>query len=271
MKALKDHLILFDEECPVCLWAASSATASGMLEQQGKVSYQNADYAACPMVDRKRAANEMALVNLQTGEVIYGIKGLFKILGNAYPALKPLFTFTPLVWLLGKLYKLFAFNRRVIVPVMPTQASTQPAFSLTYRIVYLAIATGLASLVSSRYTLLINTAIPFGIYFLMPMGALIIMGSIVSIIKAGTGWNYLGNIATLYGAGALLLLPVLITAPLIGHHPGFYIAYLVFVATLMILEHIRRGKLLALPPAVTIGFILYHLLVFASLKALLTQ
>ena len=52
---------------------------------------------ACPYVDRQRAVNEIALVNTETGEVEYGIKSLFKVIGNSAPVFKPLFSFNPFV------------------------------------------------------------------------------------------------------------------------------------------------------------------------------
>lgn len=77
MKTLKNHLILFDEECPMCRMYTSAFVSTGLLDKAGRAAYQEMSAQACPMVDRQRAADEIALVNQETGEVTYGIDDHF--------------------------------------------------------------------------------------------------------------------------------------------------------------------------------------------------
>ncbi len=67
MKTLKNHLILYDEECPMCSVYTKAFVATGMLDNDGRSSYQSESAAHCPMVNKQRAVNEIALVDLQSG------------------------------------------------------------------------------------------------------------------------------------------------------------------------------------------------------------
>ncbi len=118
MKTLENHMILFDEECPMCKVYTKAFVNSGMLSDDpgAVVISKHTSNNVCPVIDKQRAANEIALVNLENGEVTYGIESLFKIIGNAFPLFNPLFTFKPFIWLMSKCYAFIAYNRRVIIP-----------------------------------------------------------------------------------------------------------------------------------------------------------
>ena len=100
MKTLKNHLILFDGECPMCSVYTNAFVKTGMLDTAGRTDYQHGTDAFCPVIDRQRAVNEIALVNTQSGEVTYGVDSLFKVIGNACPFFAPLFRFRPFGWLM---------------------------------------------------------------------------------------------------------------------------------------------------------------------------
>ena len=116
MKTLKDHIILYDAECPMCKLYTNAFTKTGMLDLDGRVAYQQIPDAVCPYVDRQRAVNEIALVDTKTGEVNYGIQSLFKVIAHSFPILSGLFSFKPFIWLMSKVYAFISYNRRVIIP-----------------------------------------------------------------------------------------------------------------------------------------------------------
>ena len=127
MKTLKDHVILYDSECPMCKVYAHAFTSTGMLDNEGRAPYQDMPAFACPLVDQQRAVNEIALVDKVTGEVNYGIDSLFKVIGHSFPVLAPLFAFPPFVWLMQKLYAFISYNRKVIIPAAPTANMPSPS------------------------------------------------------------------------------------------------------------------------------------------------
>jgi predicted DCC family thiol-disulfide oxidoreductase YuxK len=265
MKALTNHLILYDAECPLCDLYTGAFIKAGILNSDGRAPYQQLANNACPMVDRQRAVNEIALVNLETGEVSYGIKSLFKICSTAMPVFRRLFAFGPFVWLMSKVYAFVSYNRKVIIPVAPAKSfAIQPTFRLKYRIAYLVFTWAVTSCILTNYAGLLNGIVPVGnTYreFLICGGQIIFQGFIVSALAKNKKWDYLGNMMTISFAGALLLLPMLAVSGLLGHHPIFYTGYFLCVAGLMFLEHIRRSKLLQLGWGLTISWALYRVLV----------
>jgi len=60
MKTLKNHLILYDEECPMCAVYTQAFVKSGMLEPEGRASYQKLSFDFCSGIDPQRAVKENA-------------------------------------------------------------------------------------------------------------------------------------------------------------------------------------------------------------------
>jgi len=265
MKALTNHLLLFDAECPVCDTFSKAIVNKGMMNSDGRRAYQQElDAQACPLVDRQRAVNEIALVNLETGEVSYGAESILRLYAAQYPALGRVLTFYPLMWILNKLYAFISLNRRVILPPTKQTYGLQPAFKINYRIAYLVLTWFITAAILTRYTVLLADSIPIGgslrEYFICA-GQIVFQGIVVSFIAKQKRWDYLGNMMTISFAGALLLGLMLTAAPVIGHQPLIYLVYFMAVVGLMFLEHIRRSKLLHLGWWLTISWAVYRLLV----------
>lgn len=265
MKTLQNHIILYDAECPMCKMYTRAFTQTGMLDATGRASYQNMPEVACPVVDRHRAVNEIALVNTQTGEVSYGIDSLFKVLGNAWPLFKPLFGFAPFVWLMRKVYAFISYNRRVIIPATHAEAgSIQPSFRLSYLLLYLAFTWLVVAFILTHYAIRLAPLVPVGSayreYFICG-GQVLFQGVVISLYSPAKRWDYLGNMMTISLAGALLLLPFLLVGLFIPVSALVYTICFMGVAGLMFLEHIRRTKLLQLGWLHTITWMVYRGLV----------
>ncbi len=263
MKTLQNHIILFDAECPMCNLYTSAFVSSGMLDVNGRASYQKMPDGVCPLVDKQRAVNEIALVNTQTGEVTYGVQSLFKVIANAIPALRWLFGFGPFVWLARKCYAFISYNRRVIVPGSVHDNSLQPAFSLKHRIAYLIFTWFVTAFILTHYAPLLSGMVPLGgpyREYLICGGQVLFQGIIVSIYAPAKQWNYLGNMMTVSLGGALLLTPLLLAAGFITVPTVVAVLYFLVVAGLMLLEHFRRVKLLGLGWLLSATWLLYRLL-----------
>lgn len=264
MKTLRNHLILYDAECPMCSIYTKAFVNTGLLEQNGRASYQETPETTCPLVDRQRAVDEIALVNQKTGEVTYGIESLFKVVATAVPFLKPVFEFKLFLWPMSKVYAFVSYNRRVIVPAASHQYVYQPSFKLNYRIAYLLFTWAVTAYILTNYVHLMYGLLPVGTSYreyLVCGGQILFQGVIVSIIAKAKKWAYLGNMMTISFAGALLLLPGMAIAACVNLPPLFYVCYFMGVAGLMFLEHIRRTKLLQLGWTLTISWACYRLLV----------
>jgi predicted DCC family thiol-disulfide oxidoreductase YuxK len=267
MNTLKDHVILYDAECPMCKVYTRAFTTTGMLDKEGRVPYQDMPDFACPVIDQQRAVNEIALVNKRTGEVNYGIDSLFKVIAHSFPVFGPLFRFAPFVWLMRKVYAFISYNRKVIIPAPKGHVhAIQPAFRLRYRLAWLLFTVGVAGYILTAYAKLFTGLLPAGNSYreyLICGGQLLFQGLIVSLYAPSRRWDYLGNMMTISLAGALLLLPGLAIAAISHLSPVAAAAYFLFIAGLMLLEHIRRSKLLSLGWVLTISWVCYRVVVLA--------
>jgi hypothetical protein len=264
MKMLNNHIILFDEECPMCHFYIKGFVKAGMLDLNGRAAYQHTPAHLCPLVDRQRAANEIALVNTENGEVTYGIKSLFKIIGHAMPVFKPLFAFGPFLFIMAKFYAFVSYNRKVIIPANTKADSVQPTFKIHYRIAYLLFTWFATAYILTAYAHLLSDSVPLGSayreYFICG-GQIFFQGLIISFYRKGKLWDYLGNMMTISFAGSLLLTLGLLVHQLFSIHPALYILYFLFVAGLMFLEHIRRSNILKLGWVMTITWAVYRLII----------
>lgn len=266
MKSLKNHTILFDAECPMCRMYTKAFTTVGMLDKTGAQPYQHMPAEFCPFVDQRRAVNEIALVNHETGEVSYGIHSLFKVLGNSVPLFAPLFAFRPFVWLMTKAYAFVSYNRKVIIPEDRSAGSfaLQPDFKLHYRIAYLIFTWFFTGLILTKYAVLLKDAMPVGSpyrEYLICGGQVVFQGLIISLVNREKRWEYLGNMMTISFAGALLLLPVVLLSGVFTFPVQFCVLYFLGVAGLMFLEHIRRTGLLGIGYILTMSWVLYRIAV----------
>ncbi|TDE12787.1 DCC1-like thiol-disulfide oxidoreductase family protein [Dyadobacter psychrotolerans] len=266
MKTLVNHQILFDAECPMCKMYTKAIVNAGILDQDGRAAYQDITEESCPMLDRQRAVNEIALVNQETGEVTYGIPSLFKVMAVAFPGLKMLFTFKPFVWLMAKVYAFISYNRRVIVPPQTTtdRFQLQPTFKLSYRIAYIVLTWFVISCVISAYANLLVGVLPAGNAYreyAICGGQVFFQGLVIYLVDKNKVWSYLGNMMTISFAGALLLLPVLLISIFFTISPVFFAAWFLAVAGAMFLEHIRRSRLLGLGWTLTASWVLYRLVI----------
>jgi len=265
MKTLKDHVVLFDGECPMCRTYTLAFVKTGMLDTDGRVDYQNGMDVVCPVIDKQRAVDEIALVDLKSGEVTYGIKSLFKILANACPVFGPLFSFRPFAWLMSKVYAFISYNRRVIIPAPESSDGYvyQPSFKLHYRLAYLLLTWFCTGYILTAYTHFLAGVIPLGgAYreYLICGGQMIFQGIIIIAFAREKLWAYLGNMMTISFAGSLLLLVPVVLSNWIKFSLIFYPEYFMATAGLMFLEHIRRTKLLELGWILTFTWVLYRVL-----------
>lgn len=240
MKTLKNHTILYDADCPMCKAYTTAFTATGMLDANGRAPYQDMPDFACPLIDHQRAVNEIALINKTTGQVTYGIESLFKIIANAFPVFQPLFNCKPFITAMRKVYAFISYNRKVIIPAPKPDSDThtlQPTFRLHYRLAYL-----------------LFTAIVVGFSlrsFMIPAGQLLFQGLIITTYAPKKTWDYLGNMMTISLAGSLLI--------------HLFPSWLPVVTALMLIEHIRRTKLLSLGWLPTLTWLTY-ILIFLQLR-----
>jgi hypothetical protein len=263
MKTLKNHLILFDAECAMCRVYTKAFVKTSMLDGGGHAAYQNTLDFVCPVIDKQKAVDEIALVNLKNGEVTYGVKSLFKIIGHTCPFLNPLFSFSVFAWIMGKVYRFISYNRRVIIPAGKTgnAYAFQPAFKIHYRIAYLLFTWFGTGCTLTAYAHLLVPVVPLGNAYreyLICGGQIVFQGLVICCYAKDKLWSYLGNMMTISFAGSLLLIIATPVSHLLHWPAPIFTVYFIGVAGIMFLEHVRRTKLLGLGWVPTITWVLYR-------------
>jgi hypothetical protein len=267
MKTLKDHVIIYDDECPMCDLYTCAFVKTKMLDKNGREAYSWIPSTLSKHVDKERARNEIALVNPKTGEVRYGIDSLFFVIAHRFPVFRFLFEWRPFRFVMKHVYSFISYNRRVIIPAEKFEAknSCTPQFKIGYRIAFIIFSWLVASWILSMYSpLLMRGSSPFR-ELLICGGQIIFQSFIVLTIAKEKLVHYLGNLMAISLGGALLLLPAI----LISHTDWFttemfYLTWFVGVVVLMLFEHMRRVRLLGLHWSVTASWVFYRffLLVF---------
>ena len=265
MKLLKDHVLLFDAQCPLCTAYSNTFVKSGMLEKTGREAYQEMNAETCIYIDKDKARNEIALVNKSNGEVYYGLDSIFKIIANSYPIFKPLFQFSPFYWIMKKLYAFISYNRKVIVPGKKNADTCIPDVNIKYRIAYLLFTWIISSFILTTYSAYLTGLIPaskFHREFIICGGQIIFQALVIYFIAKEKILDYLGNMMTISFAASLLLLVFLGVGKLFEiAGPLMYAGFFMMVVGAMFLEHLRRMTLLGIGPAPSVTWVIYRILV----------
>lgn len=267
MKTLEDHVIIYDDECPMCDLYTGAFVKTKMLSEHGRQPFGSMGNDIRCQLDQKKAADEIALINLQSGKVTYGIDSLFAIIGHNFALLKPVFAFGPFRWIMKRLYSFISYNRKVIVPGKKFEGENActPSLNLPYRWAYIVIAWIVTSLTLNAYSHTLTPLIPRGNFyreFIICGGQILFQSLIVGALRKERLIHYLGSMMTISLAGALLLLPGLWIIKTFAPQTFLLpLSWFAVVVSLMLFEHIRRLKILDIHWFATITWIIYRLVV----------
>ena len=261
MKTLKDHTIIYDDECPMCTAYTRDFVRNGMLDEKGREAFTDVN-GTIDSVDWTRARNEIAMVNRKDKTVLYGVEAIAAILINRFPSLKYFTGLPPVMWLLKRLYSFISYNRKVIAPgkVFEGINTCKPDLNYFYRWAYIVFAWLVTSLVLVRYSILAVPLVPesdFTREFLVCGGQLLFQGAIVLALNRKRVIHYLGNLMTVSLGGAIALTPMFLLSAFITE-PLFYIGYFMIVVSIMFFEHMRRVLVLELPWVLCFTWVLYR-------------
>lgn len=260
MKTLKNYKLLIDADCPMCRLYGSAFENNGLIEKGTCSPYQTVDSSISNLVDMNRAKNEIAFVNTASNEVVYGLDAFKIILSNSFPNVETLLNLKPIDWFGKKLYRFISTNRKVIIPAKSSGNDCTPILNVKYRIVYILLGALFSSWVIYNYSMSINQMMGWGssIYreLIMCFGQIIWQAIFLSQMLKNKFWDYLGNMMTVSLMGTLLLLPLLF----FNINPIFHLVYFMMVVGVMLLEHLRRCKILEVGIKPTISWVSYRVL-----------
>lgn len=272
MKTLHNHTLIYDAECPMCDLYTRGFVNAGMLDRKtGRIQYDANTTNLYPQLDRERACNEIALVNSANGEVTYGVDSLAFVIGNSFPFINKMMKYSWIQIMMSKLYSFISYNRKVIVPgeKFETGGACVPTYNRTYRRFYIVIAWFFTAMILTYYSRFFFPFIArstFAREYIICGGQIIFQGAILFFLRRDRMIYYFGNMMTISLAGALMLLPFMVVKAMIPALPS-YAAFIWFFAVvgLMLLEHIRRLKILEIHWAASCTWVIYRILVLIIL------
>jgi predicted DCC family thiol-disulfide oxidoreductase YuxK len=240
--------LIYDKECPLCAAYTSAFVKTGLLEEEGRKSFDEIDAAAFDSIDKDKCNEEIPLVDTQSGKTWYGIDALLEILGSKMPWIKSIGTVKPVNWFLKKIYKLISFNRKIIVAVeSKARYDCSPAFNTKYRVIFLALGLLLNSALWQLYFRIFetsgSTAPSYQLWIIAHYGVVAV--NIILALQLGKrkGLEYLGQINMLALISMLLLLPVYVYDSMFSDlqlRAGWFIFGA--ISMLMAREYIRRMR-----------------------------
>lgn len=263
MKTLANHKLLIDADCPLCKLYGNGFEKVGMVESDTCYPYQFAEISVSNFIDMERAKNEIALINTQNNEVVYGIDALRTIITHSFKWTTWLLNLKMIDWFLKKCYRFISSNRKIIVPNVSKIGLDDciPVFNAKYRLFYVFFVIVCSSIVLYHFTKPINDFIglksSFGRELVVCIGQIIWQVLVLRKTLKDKLYDYLGNMMTVSLIGTVLLLPILYftTSPLIR------LIYFLTVVNLMLFEHIRRSKILNIGIIPSVSWFVYRLVV----------
>jgi len=265
MKTLKNHTLIYDNDCPMCNIYSKGFLKAGMLDENGREAFTDLSLKNKNLINFKRAKNEIALVNHNKNEVIYGLDSLLLIIGTSFPLLEKIARIKPLYWFFKKLYSFVSYNRKQIIPskIDYTDQSCVPDFNLKYRFAYMSFVVIFSGYILSVFStkLGLNLMENFWREFVICLGQIAWQILFLRVYLKGKLWDYLGNMMTVSLIGTLLLIPGLF----LNLNSISSIIYFGIVVFIMFLEHLRRCKILKLNLLPTISWMIFRLTVLVIL------
>lgn len=263
MKTLANQTLIYDEDCPLCQAYTTAFLKTGLLDQNGRMSFCALQEKEIDYLDMKRASNEIALVDRTNKTVTYGVDSLIAVLGNTFPVVQQIGNWPPVHLLLKKLYAFVSYNRKVIIPGKPNDGKTLqciPDFNWRYRIAYLIFAGLVTAFVLNAYAARID-GIPqgnFGRELVLAFGQVLFQWIFLQARDHKNRLNYAGNLMTVSLMGALLLVPVLALDSLVALPQFIIVGWFGLAVLVMFTEHLRRIRLLRLPVLLCLTWIIYR-------------
>ncbi|SDS04932.1 Protein of unknown function, DUF393 [Formosa sp. Hel1_31_208] len=270
MKTLEHQTLLYDEDCPLCQVYTSAFIKIGMLDNNGRKTFNHTSTDAHKFIDLNRASNEIALIDTQNNTVIYGIDSLLKIIGYRFPLVQYIGQLKPIKFLLKKLYSFISFNRKVIMPSASSlnpDSQCVPSFNTPYRIAYIIITVLTTMFTLDAFSKNLSAVSHSSLIRegSIAIGQLLFQSIIMIQLNTKIILNYLGNLMTVSLIGSLLLMPLLALNQIFNISETLNLCWFGITVLILFLEHFRRVKLLALPTYLSYTWVLYRLLILAIL------
>ena len=269
---IKENKLLIDKNCPMCRVYGNGFVKAGLIDENTICAYQDVPHESQLNIDFERAQNEIAMHDTTTGETTYGLQSIIKIISHDRPVLKTLLCHKIVFNPLRVLYKFISYNRKVIAPSAPVEATArlcEPSFNVPFRWAYIVFVALLTAVVVNAFTahLFPHFGWTHSIRneLLICFGQVAWQGTATMLLLKENRLTYLGNMSTVSMIGAILLLPILLLLSLINISVYALLFLFFCVVSVMFLEHIRRCKLLGISLWMTVSWITFRTVILGIL------
>ncbi|MGE5106056.1 MAG: hypothetical protein ACM3H8_00800 [Sphingobacteriales bacterium] len=244
---MKNKLLIYDDNCPLCSWYSAQFVKFHFLPKEGRKPFSTLEENFLHLLDFNRSRNEIPLGDTETKTVQYGIAALLEILGSKIPFIKTLGHSKRIHWFLTRLYKFISYTRKVIVAKKcgPGVIDCSPDFNYFNRSLFMS------------FCLMVNAALLFLFHKVILLPLPYYHLSIVQLQSAQFGlilinclpglslskqkaFEYLGQLMMLTLITNLLLIPLVIINTIIVQTELLSSIYLLFTGLLIFKEYLGR-------------------------------
>lgn len=211
----KRYRLYYDEHCPLCVAYTSWFVKWGILPECGRLPFSKIENEHAEGLNRERARNEIALVEVKNGQVFYGMDSLLELLNSRFPFVKPMARLAPVYFLLRQVYAFISYNRKVIAGEgICNGKSCTPDFNVPYRWAFILFSGAISSFISALYLSMCSSVKPLVLFAETGIAAAVcsfvfFLMIIYTVRSKPQRLHLLGNIwAVLLTVHLLLLLPI---------------------------------------------------------------
>lgn len=264
---LSNSKLLIDKNCPMCSIYGKCFKYTKMVDENTISSYQEVEEEIFNQIDTDRAKSEIALVNHENGQTVYGIDAFITIFEAKSSVLGKILRWFPIYFILKKLYRFISFNRQVITGPKPSgsERDCSPPVHFGYRIIYMLLGAVFTGFILNKFSMHLNQELglihqhwrEFAICFGQIFWQLIAL----QFINKSKQLEYIGNMTTISIIGGLLLIPFMMMNHFFDFNAFIMLTAFGLVVTFMLVLHLKRCKNLGLPLLTSISWVAYRSLI----------
>jgi len=249
------HILVYDDNCPVCSWYSSLFVRYGFLSEGGRQAFSTLDDSLLTKIDFNKGRNEIPLINISSGEVLYGIDALLFILGHRFKFINSIGNIRPVKWMLQKFYKFISYNRKVIVAKKCNSGNIDcsPDLNYFYRILFMLVflvfnTVMLPPVYNIILSRLPSVKIDAKDIIMAHFGLVLINCCCALSFSKQKAVDYLGQANMLALLAILSIIPLLIAGCFINPGEKLITIYLSLMAVLIFKEYLRRMEYAGILP-----------------------
>lgn len=243
-------ILFFDKGCRLCAASANFSAKIGLAHQDQINSLQEIREEILCDIDQSRYCNELAVHDSSTKETRYGVEGIVWFLEEKWGKWINFLLWPVVFQIVNFFYKLFAYNRRLIVPTYDkVEGDCAPKFHWGFRVAYMLLVLLVIWMIGGWLSLLF-IAVPPVLFF------------IFSLRLIPEKMEFLGHLATiiLFQFALIFVLTIALNIVLLLGQLGTIFMFVFFIITAMIfypfsyLIYSKRIRHLAMDHRLVMGF-----------------